>query len=173
MLANVMHRLAFFPVLTASIVLAACGRPQQDEATPVPEEPAPTAEPQRANATPLRPLPQRKYGGEITEKESTPLHALVKHPAQFSAKTVRTEGVVVAVCKAKGCWMELSDEAGFAHIKMANHSFFVPRTSTGHRAVIQGRVVNAPKDHCTEEAEEATGAVAKVEIEATAVEFVD
>ena len=173
MLANVMPRFAFFPLLTASIVLAACGRPQDEAAPAVAEEPTPSAEPQRANASPLRPLSQKKFGGEITEKESTPLHSLVRHPAQFASKTVRTEGVVVAVCQGKGCWMELSDEAGFAHIKMANHSFFVPRKSTGHRAVIQGRVVNAPKDHCTEEAEEVTGAVAKVEIEATAVEFVD
>lgn len=161
-------------VLFGSMMLTACGRPQEEAAaapSAIAEQPAAT--PQRATASPLRPLAQRRFGGEITEKESTPLHSLVRHPAQFSAKTVRTEGLVVAVCKGKGCWMELSDEAGFAHIKMAGHSFFVPRDSAGHRAVIQGRVVNAPKDHCTEEAEEATGAVAKVEIEATGVEFVD
>lgn len=169
-----MHRLAVLAALLGSIPLVACGRPQEEAAAaPTAIAETPGAQPLRATSSPLKPLSQKKFGGEITEKQSTPLNSLVKHPAQFNAKTVRTEGVVVAVCKNKGCWMELSDEAGFAHVKMAGHSFFVPRDSSGHRAVIQGRVVNAPKDHCTEEAEEQTGAVAKVEIEATGVEFVD
>lgn len=170
-----MHRLAVFAALLGSISLVACGRPQEEAAAPAPSAIAepPQAAPLRATSSPLKPLAQKRFGGEITEKQSTPLNTLMRHPAQFTSKTVRTEGVVVAVCKNKGCWMELSDEAGLAHVKMAGHSFFVPRDSSGHRAVIQGRVVNAPKDHCTEEAEEQTGAVAKVEIEASAVEFVD
>jgi hypothetical protein len=88
---------------------------------------------------------------------------------------VRTEGVVSAVCQSMGCWMEIRDEAGQAHIKMAGHSFFVPKDASGHRAVVQGTVlsITTPKDECASEAEKQTGAVAKVEIVATGVEFVN
>ena len=88
-------------------------------------------------------------------------------------KTVRTEGVVSAVCKSMGCWMEIADPAGQAHIKMAGHSFFVPRDASGHRAVVQGTVLRPSHDECSEEAKQQTGAVAKIEIEATGVEFLD
>jgi hypothetical protein len=135
--------------------------------------PAPEKGVQRATATPLKPLERKKFGAEITEKTSTALDALLKEPAKFTAKTVRTEGVVSAVCKSMGCWMEIADPVGQAHIKMAGHSFFVPRDASGHRAVVQGTVLRPSSDECSEEAKAQTGAVAKIEIEATGVEFVD
>jgi hypothetical protein len=171
-----MHRFLVLSALLASaIALPACGRPD----APSESAAAPTAQagPRHASSTPLKPLAQKKFGSEITEKASTPLDQLVRQPGKFAAKTVRTEGVVSAVCKSMGCWMEIADTSGLAHIKMAGHSFFVPKDSTGHRAVIQGKVVNAAPpedgDDCTEEARQQTGQVAKVEIEATGVEFVD
>jgi hypothetical protein len=77
-----------------------------------------------------------------------------------------------------GCWMEIADASGQAHIKMAGHSFYVPRDANGHRAVIQGKVMPAgggegvcgAKDGC---GQEDSAKMAKVEIEATGVEFVD
>jgi hypothetical protein len=147
-----------------------CGRaPERTEATPAPE----AAGVQRATATTLKPLAQKKFGAEITEKTNTAIVALLKEPARFTAKTVRTEGVVSAVCKSMGCWMEIADPAGQAHIKMAGHSFFVPKDASGHRAVVQGTVLRPSNDECSEEAKAQTGAVAKIEIEATGVEFVD
>jgi hypothetical protein len=88
---------------------------------------------------------------------------------------VRTEGVVSAVCQSMGCWMQLSDAAGQAHIKMAGHSFFVPKDASGHRAIVQGKVISATggSDECAEEAKQATGKIAKIEFEATGVEFID
>ncbi|MFT3766838.1 MAG: DUF4920 domain-containing protein [Minicystis sp.] len=175
-----MHRLVVLTAFLASaIVLPACGRPSEPTeaapgAAPSAEQQADKKGPQRASAAPLKPLAQKKFGNEITEKSSTPLDELMRSPSKFATRTVRTEGVVSAVCKSMGCWMELADTAGQAHIKMAGHSFFVPKDSAGHRAVVQGRIINAPKDdECTEEARQQTGQVAKVEIEATGVEFVD
>jgi hypothetical protein len=69
--------------------------------------------------------------------------------------------------------MEIADPAGQAHIKMAGHRFFVPKDASGHRAVVQGTVLRPDDDECSAEAKQQTGAVAKVEIEATGVEFVD
>jgi Domain of unknown function (DUF4920) len=170
-----MRYAAFFSLaLLSTVALAACGKAPDPEAT---KEPANTGlgakvEAQAA-AKELAPLSEKKFGTGITEKTNTSLNDLMKEPGKFTEKTVRTEGVVSAVCQSMGCWMEIKDTAGQAHIKMAGHSFFIPKAASGHRAVVQGKVLNAEKDHCTEEAEAQTGQVAKVQLEATGVEIVD
>jgi hypothetical protein len=134
---------------------------------------APAAVPEHAADAPEKAPEKKKFGSAITETSSTALDALVREPERFAAKTVRTEGKVSAVCQHAGCWMEISDASGKAHVKMAGHAFTVPRDSAGHHAVIQGKVIAPDKDHCTEEAAEQTGSVAKIEIEASGVELVD
>ena len=162
-----MHRTAIFlAVVVGASGLSACGRaPEGSE--------APATSVQRATAATVKPLAQKKFGAEITEKTSTALDTLLKDGARYQAKTVRTEGVVSAVCKSMGCWMEIADTNGQAHIQLAGHSFFVPKDASGHRAMVQGTVIKASNDECSQEAKEQTGAVAKIEIEATGVEFVD
>ena len=160
-------------LLAAALPLAACAQaPAPPEGVAAP--PAATGV-QRASATELKPLAKKKFGADITEPTSTGIDALLRQPERYTSKTVRTEGVVSAVCQSMGCWMEIRDEAGQAHIKMAGHSFFVPKDASGHRAVVQGTVlsITTPKDECATEAEKQTGAVAKVEIVATGVEFVN
>ena len=39
--------------------------------------------------------------------------------------------------------MEIKDDAGEAHVKMAGHAFFVPRTASGKRAKVSGTLVRA------------------------------
>jgi hypothetical protein len=153
-------------------------------ATTSSEAPAVTAAPEKAAAVPEKAvshaqttapvaLAQKKFGAAITETSTTALGALLREPAKFQTKTIRTEGVVSAVCKSMGCWMEIAEPGGQAHIKMAGHSFFVPKDAAGHHAVVQGTVLKPSNDECSEEAKEQTGAVAKIEIEATGIEFVD
>lgn len=136
--------------------------------------------PGQATAASLKPLEKKNFGGQITEKTSVPLTSLVQSSEKYASQTVRTEGTVTAVCQSMGCWMEIGDETGQAHIKMAGHSFFIPASANGHRAIVQGKVLASPepnacggKDGCREKSEAATGRIAKVELEATAVEFVD
>jgi hypothetical protein len=158
-------------LLAFGLALAACARPpaEGDGAAAVPEK-APVGQ---AASTALKPLAQRTFGGAITERSTTSLDALLREPGKFQTKTIRTEGVVSAVCKSMGCWMEIAEPGGQAHIKMAGHSFFVPKDASGHRAVVQGTVLKPSNDECSQEAKEQTGAVAKIEIEATGVEFLD
>jgi len=157
-----------FVAIVVGSSLAACGRgPDPSETKAVPEKVEVAAHPA------LKPLAGKKFGAEITEKTSVALDALLREPAKFQTRTVRTEGTVSAVCKAMGCWMELADAAGQAHVRMAGHSFFVPRDASGHHAVVQGTVIRNTDDECSQEAKQQTGAVAKIEIEATGVEFVD
>jgi hypothetical protein len=168
-----MHGKAITLAFVAAISGLACAAPPPEKASA--EPPATPKGIEKTTSAPLKPLAQKKFGAEITEKTSTRLDALLRQPGTYNTKTVRTEGVVSAVCKSMGCWMELKDEAGQAHIKMAGHSFFVPKDAAGHRAVVQGKVIAATpaNDECAEEAKAQTGQVAKVEIEAIGVEFLD
>ncbi len=122
-------------------------------------------------------LAQSKLGQPIGKGEPTTLTSIASDPAKFAGQTVRTEGVVKAVCKAAGCWMEIEDASSRAHVKMANHSFYVPKNADGHRARIEGTVKGgAPQDECGAKDScggEGNGALAKLEIEATGVEFLD
>ena len=160
-----------------SLALSACAKAPDPTPSADPAQPQPKA----ATASALKALDKKQFGAAITEKGPTPLASLVKEPEKFANQTVCTEGVVSAVCKSMGCWMEIADESGQAHIKMAGHSFFIPREANGHRARIQGKVIPAAdaqdtcgaKDNCRENAEKDTGRVAKIEIEATGVEFLD
>jgi hypothetical protein len=167
----------FASSILVSFALTACAKAPDPTASADPAQPQPKA----ATATSLKPLEKKQFGAAISEKSPTPLTSLVKEPEKFANQTVCTEGVVSAVCKSMGCWMEIADESGQAHIKMAGHSFFVPKDANGHRARIQGKVIPAAdaqdtcgsKDSCRENAEKETGKVAKIEIEATGVEFLD
>lgn len=164
-----MLRLMKLVVFALLFALAACGRPTAtvSEPTPAPEHIVTTAAPAPVSAA------HRTFGEAISERNVTALDELLTKPATFTDKTVRTEGKITAVCQAMGCWMEIGDERGLAHVKMAGHSFFIPKDTSGKHAVVQGKVLAGAKDGCSEEAEHATGEVAKVEIEATGVEIVD
>jgi hypothetical protein len=119
-------------------------------------------------------LDKKQFGEAISERVTTPLPTIVKDPSQFANRTVRTEGMVSAVCQSMGCWMQIRDESGKAHIKMAGHSFFVPKTSSGHRAVVQGKVVGSdPPNSCAGGDGCGNQEVTQVQIEATGIEFID
>jgi len=170
-----------FALAAFTLALGACAKSE----APAPEAAAPAVppaeqklDPKAASAEVIKPLTQKKFGSPVTETKATTLTDLVKEPGKFADQTVRTEGVVSAVCKSMGCWMEITDTSGQAHIKMAGHSFFVPREASGHRAVVQGKVMPAAADKGTCGPDDGCGQgtsakMAKVEIEATGVEFVD
>lgn len=99
---------------------------------------------------------------------------VVAHPDQFKGKPIVTTGTVTAVCQEMGCWMEIKDGAGEAHIKMAGEKFFVPKTSAGKKARVEGTLVDVPDsdEQCAHEAAAQTGKqVAKLQLEATGVEL--
>jgi hypothetical protein len=168
--------------LSASFALLGCAQgPAPEAATAAP--PAATASPaqggvKQATVSSLRPLAQKKFGTAITESSNTTLSSLVTEPARFSARTVRTEGVVSAVCQSMGCWMEIVDDSGQAHIKMAGHSFFIPKEASGHHAVVQGKLLAAAgpacgANDCNPASMSNSNKGEQAQIEATGVEFVD
>lgn len=121
----------------------------------------------------VEPATKKLFGEPLSSSsEKVALGELLKSPTKFTDRPIQIEGKVTAVCQNKGCWLELEDEHGMAHVKLGAHKFFVPKTASGQHAVVEGKVfAQVEKGHCEQEAEEQTGKVAKVELDATGVEL--
>jgi hypothetical protein len=80
-------------------------------------------------------------GGEVTVAEATPIADILAAPADHEGKLVKVEGEVSGVCTARGCWMEIGDDAGH-HIRIAVEDgvLVFPSDATGKPAVAQGKV---------------------------------
>jgi hypothetical protein len=128
----------------------------------------PVAAPQAAPVAPAAPAAQALKLGEPVTAQVVALSDIAKQPGSFKGKTIATTGKVAAVCQEKGCWMELVDAEGHANVRMHGHAFFVPRSSSGKSAKVQGTVV-LTKDGKECEEMESTGA--KLELDATGVEL--
>jgi hypothetical protein len=176
-----MRAVLFFTFTLSTLGLSACAQgPDPTPAQATAEAPAvpgraggASKDVKQATAAGVKALDKTKFGQPITETSTVPLPSLVKDPSQFSNKTVRTEGVVSAVCQSAGCWMQIADTSGKVHIKMAGHSFFVPKESSGHRAVVQGKVIGGAQGGACGNDGCGNQELTQLEIEATGVEFID
>jgi hypothetical protein len=108
-------------------------------------EPKPEAKvEQAATPAPSSSGSQLRFGAPIDAKsEKVALAEVAKAPNNFVNKTFQTTGTVTAVCQHMGCWMEIKDDASEAHIKMAGHAFFVPKTASGRKARVLGKLAPA------------------------------
>jgi hypothetical protein len=147
----------------AAILLAAV-------AACTPSSPAPSS----GTPAPLA-APKSVLGQTIpTGAADVSLASIAKEPKAFVGKTITTTGTVTAVCQHMGCWMEIKDDATQAHVSMAGHGFFVPKSASGRKARVQGTLTTAPDEEseCNEEAAKQMGKpVAKLQLEATGVEL--
>ncbi|HEX3345413.1 MAG TPA: DUF4920 domain-containing protein [Polyangiaceae bacterium] len=151
---------AFSPsaILVALTALSlGCARPSGDAPTP------------SASASSAAGAAGTLLLGERITSAVVPLADIARDPSRFANRTVATTGKVTAVCQEMGCWMEIRDEVGQAHIRMHGHSFFVPKTASGHVARVQATVVKGSDEECAEKGPAST--LAKVELDATGVEL--
>lgn len=176
-------------LLLASLALAAC----RTDAAAEPQKAEPKPETSSA-AKPAAATDKLVLGAPIADGsgQKASLADVAKAPASFVDKKVVTEGTITAVCQHMGCWMEIKDSAGEAHVKMAGHAFFVPKTASGKKARVLGKLAAAPAagsscgedegkgpSHekgagCKAEAEKQLGRpLAKLELVAEGVEILD
>jgi hypothetical protein len=110
--------------------------------------------------------------GEPITAPAVALSDIAKNPGAYANKRVTTSGKVTAVCQEMGCWMEIQDASGQAHVRMHGHSFFVPKTASGHLARVQATVLTSPDESCTDSPPPAgKGTTAKIDLDATGVEL--
>jgi hypothetical protein len=153
-----MQKLLLLPL--ALLGTAAC-QTQNSEPAPLPRASA------QAAATAAAPRGDH-FGTAITATEKATLVDIAKAPASFKGKTLVTTGKVTRVCQEQGCWMAIKDATTNATVRMHGHTFFVPTTSAGKDARVQGTVVLTKDGH---ECDEAEAVGAELEIDATGVEL--
>jgi hypothetical protein len=159
-----MRLLLFLTLATLSV---ACSRAADIAPAPSQAGSAAPAATQPTNAA--HPKGTLAIGEPITQP-LLPLSEIADHPSRYAARTIATSGKVTAVCQEMGCWMEVEDQAGRAHVRMHGHAFYVPRSASGHVARVQATVVTRAGDGDCEEGRSASAA-AKVELDATGVEL--
>ncbi len=132
-----MRRLFTVAAVSLSIAVS-IGCSHGDRAQPAPSAPAPSA-PAASDKAPAGTLAL----GERITSPVVPLADVAKDPARFQDHVFATTGKITAVCQEMGCWMQLEDTTGSAHVRMHGHTFFVPKTAPGHVARVQGTLVQA------------------------------
>jgi len=115
----------------------------------------------------------RQFGKPLQGLKPTPLADVLARPE--NGKQLRLEGKVQAVCRNKGCWIELEQGTRSIHVTFEGYSFFLPKDAAGQQAVLEGKlIVKQPTPQEIEHLEhEGAGASAasRVSIEASGVEL--
>lgn len=125
-----------------------------------------------------------KRGAPLGKSDKVSLVALIAAPEDFKERKVRVDGLIVRSCKMEGCWLELAPTEGAKSIRvtMKGHAFFVPLSSAGATAKVEGTVqvknlTAAQVKHMVEEDGakfdklNPDGSVTEVSFEATGVEL--
>jgi hypothetical protein len=84
----------------------------------------------------------KKYGKDLTLKETTKVSAIYAQPDKYNGKKVKVQGPIVAVCEMKGCWIELGSDKEFQTIrfKVDDGVIVFPMTAKGLTATVEGVV---------------------------------
>lgn len=126
------HRMAAHAVLSSLAVFTACQAG--------PGKPA-DAEIQTLTSAPVS-LEGTAYGQPLTLTELTPVSAILGDPEGYVGRKVLVQGLVVAVCENRGCWMDIASDREFEkiQIKVDDGVIVFPLTAKGKRAVVEGTV---------------------------------
>jgi hypothetical protein len=82
----------------------------------------------------------KKYGKDLTLKETTKISAVYAAPDSFNGKRVKVQGPIVQVCEMKGCWIALASDQEFQTIrfKVEDGVIVFPMTAKGLTATVEG-----------------------------------
>jgi hypothetical protein len=80
------------------------------------------------------------YGDGVTLDEAVAIDVLLENPNDYVGRKVRVDGVITAVCKKRGCWMQITDpdSGSGVRIKVEDGVIVFPYTSMGREAQAEG-----------------------------------
>jgi len=102
----------------------------------------------------------QQFGDPIDAEGAIEYEALLQQLHGKDSLDVKVAGTVEAVCKKKGCWMNIvsSDEADpMLFVKFKDYGFFVPKDIAGRRVIMEGKAYRevTPVDELKHMAEDA------------------
>ena len=82
------------------------------------------------------------YGEPLTLDEVTPVSSILSNPDAWVGQRVQVEGMIVAVCEMRGCWMDIASdrESEKIQIKVEDGEIVFPLTAKGKTALVEGTV---------------------------------
>ncbi len=82
------------------------------------------------------------YGSGVTLEKAVSLSDIFATPAAYSGKSVKVKGLVVDVCTARGCWLDLAGDRQYEkiRIKVEDGVIVFPASARGRQATVQGVV---------------------------------
>lgn len=82
------------------------------------------------------------YGTAPDLAVSTPVSEIFARPADFVGKFVRVQGMIVDVCAARGCWLELGGDkpSQTIRVKVQDGVIVFPLSARGKKASVQGKL---------------------------------
>ena len=83
-----------------------------------------------------------EYGAGVRLEQASSVSDIFAAPASYSGKTVKVKGLVVDVCTARGCWMDLASDKPYQKIrvKVEDGAIVFPPSARGRQATVQGVV---------------------------------
>jgi hypothetical protein len=80
------------------------------------------------------------FGAAPSLAVTTPVSDIFARPADFVGKVVKVQGMIVDVCAARGCWLELGGDKPFQtiRVKVQDGVIVFPLSARGKRAAVQG-----------------------------------
>ena len=81
-----------------------------------------------------------KLGEPLTLDVVTPVSEINKHPEKYLGKRVLIEGLVIDVCAARGCWLDIASDLPFEKIKVkvVDGEIVFPMDAKGRTARVEG-----------------------------------
>jgi hypothetical protein len=95
-----------------------------------------------------------RVGEEMAVRPAVAFAVVDASPSDYFDQTVLVEATVTAVCKAKGCWMQVEDEGRTAMVRWetgCDGQYAFPEDAVGRRVLVQGSFY--PKAMSEEDAE--------------------
>jgi Domain of unknown function (DUF4920) len=87
----------------------------------------------------------KHFGQAISAKGAISYDDMLKKMSTTDSLSAKVQGKVSAVCKAKGCWMEIvSDDpsAPVMTVKFKDYGFFMPKDLAGKKVAMDGYAFN-------------------------------
>ena len=81
-----------------------------------------------------------KLGEPLTLTEVTKVSEINKNPEKYKGKRVLIEGMVINVCAARGCWLDIASDMPFEKIqvKVVDGEIVFPMEAKGRNAKVEG-----------------------------------
>ena len=133
-----MFKKFIIPLSIAALFAVGCSKSAQSTASSAKKE---ISEEEAYKIFKAKQTDGKAFGEKVTPKGAISYDAMLgKMAAVDKLDNVKIEGTVAAVCKAKGCWMNIASDKGAApmFVQFKDYAFFMPKDLAGKKIVMVG-----------------------------------